>query len=72
MVSRAKKTEKERPLTVEGLAIASLSLGLSFQDFLSLPVGFLLGMLNEKQNQLMKADKKDEAKQGNANMLMGM
>lgn len=62
-------------MTFESLALAGLSIGLSFQDVLDIEIGLILGLLNEKNNQLIDLNKKkndEEIVQGNAEMLMKM
>lgn len=63
-------------MTFESLAVAGLSIGLSMQEILDFNVGLVIGILNEKANQINDLNKKqknnDEVIQGNAEMLMKM
>ena len=62
-------------MTFESLAIAGLSVGLSMTDVYEMNVGLILGLLNEKNNQmsdLNKKEKDDEVVIGDAEMLKKM
>lgn len=64
-------------MTFESLALAGLSLGLSFNDILETRIGIVLGLVNEKCNQInsasdKKQDSDDGVVHGDANMLMNM
>lgn len=66
-------------MTFESLAIAGLSLGLTLSDILNMRVGLTIGLINEKNNQMIEFErkqkeknKKQEAVQGSAEMLMNM
>lgn len=64
-------------MTFESLAVAGLSLGLSYTEILNTRIGLIVGMLNEKANQMADLNKKqkteeNEVVQGDANMLMNM
>lgn len=60
-------------MTFESLAIAGLSIGLTYTDILNMKIGLIIGLLNEKNNQMIdmnKNSKKEEVIQGTAEMLM--
>lgn len=62
-------------MTFESLAIAGLSIGLTMTDILNMKIGLLLGLLNEKMNQMSDLNKnkeEDEIIQGDGKMLMSM
>lgn len=66
-------------MTFESLAVAGLSLGLSYDDILNMTIGLLLGIANEKNNQFIEMQNKnkkdndsDEVIVGDAKMLMNM
>lgn len=41
-------------MNFESLALAGLSLGLSYNDILEINIGLLIGLLNEKNNQFIE------------------
>lgn len=64
-------------MTFESLAIAGLSIGLSMEYILDFEIGLTIGLLNEKNNQILEMkirNKKNEEEVvvGDANMLMKM
>lgn len=63
-------------MTFERLANAGLSLGLSISDILELPIGFTMGLINDRNNQTIEAKKEkksnDDVVQGDARMLMSL
>lgn len=67
-------------MTFESLAIAGLSIGLTMKDILEFKIGLTLGLLNEKNNQMIdlkikqkeKEDDTDKVIVGNAEMLMNI
>ncbi len=63
-------------MTFESLAVAGLSIGLSMADILEYNIGLIIGILNEKVNQISDLNNKKsndgESVQGTAEMLMKM
>lgn len=51
-----------------------MSIGLTFKEVLELPIGLVFGLMNEKHNQTINYDKKEEPEVivGTAEMLKGM
>lgn len=68
-------------MTFESLAVAGLSLGLTYTDILNIEIGLLLGIINEKNNQIMEIktgispnndNNSEDVIIGDAKMLMNM
>lgn len=64
-------------MTFESLVVMGLSIGLSYSDILNMKIGLILGICNEKNNQIIEMNKQQQNKredviQGNAEMLMKM
>ena len=73
MEQKTIQKKDNKPVTFESLALAGLSVGLSMNEILELPLNLTMSMINEKNNQIDEARKKEKPKEqvtvGNADLL---